>query len=494
MNQPERLTKPSVSHKRRALQAFLSVAVAGGMLLGTSAADACDYCDSVGCDSVGCDTVGCDSGACDSGACDSGACRPAGRRLSIPAPGKAIFKTLDAVAGGIEKVLGFDKCSSGLSCDSNCDDGCDAALMNDLMTSHQPTYVPHAPTPHTFPIPPAPAPLAPAPVVTAPPVVAAPPVYAAPPAPIMAQPRARMTEPMIVSPQSQPYQAIPSTTPREPYPQLESLPGQSDMAPIQDAPIDRLPSGDAMPNTTPRTTTPRTTTPRTTTPRTTTPRKTAPGIPVPDTNTNPPEQPKGGLFDNLDPFGDDSEVRLPKPYRSVKPSNFRLPKSQTSRSGVQLQAPQASSSRTLRHQSAAQQRSVAMMRHGNSTHASSRQVAQPHQHATHRYTANQHTTASQHKGYHSGNAKTVARHTSTRSSGTQRAATYHARQVSHQQSAQHKAAAQRAAAQRSSAHNHTSLQRQATQAKLKPVPQPRAINGQRHSVPNYSAYGHTTNR
>ena len=45
-----------------------------------------------------------------------------------------IYKTLDAVAGGIEKVFGLDK-RHHRGCDAgSCDNGCDAAAMHELMT------------------------------------------------------------------------------------------------------------------------------------------------------------------------------------------------------------------------------------------------------------------------------------------------------------------------------------------------------------------------
>ena len=74
-----------------------------------------------------CDCVGCDAGACDGmSACDSGGCQVAGP------PNGPIFHALEAVAGGIEKLMGFDKCPKTCGCDSMGCDSCDGAMMHEM--------------------------------------------------------------------------------------------------------------------------------------------------------------------------------------------------------------------------------------------------------------------------------------------------------------------------------------------------------------------------
>ena len=83
-------------------------------------ATACDYCDQ------GDGGIVCDSG-CDS--CDSGCngCSP----IFPGKPAGPVFKALDKIAGGVEKLFGLDKC--GAKGGTNCDDACDAAMIEDLM-------------------------------------------------------------------------------------------------------------------------------------------------------------------------------------------------------------------------------------------------------------------------------------------------------------------------------------------------------------------------
>ena len=489
MNRFARNAKPSASRKRRSLRALLSVVAASGILFSAQIAAACDYCESSY------------EGGCDS--CDAAGPGFVAPKLKMPSPGKAIFKTLDAVAGGIEKVMGFDKCSvGGGGCDASCDDGCDAALMNDLMMPMPPAYTPHTTSPHAYSVSPGPAPMMAAPRTVHPaPIVSAPRV---PAAPMGTQPRVHMSQPTIVSPYSEPYQTAPSTNAREQYNDFNSLPPESsNLAPIEDAPIERFPETETTPRMTqprmtqpritqpratqPRATQPRATQPRATQPRATQPRATQPRMPVPDKSPNPPSD-EGSLFDSLgeDPFGND-EVRLPSPYRAVHPSNYRLPKPQATQSGFQLRGPQASRTRQPNNLKPAQQRSVAMMRQANGRSVVQTQHA-AHQHAAHQHAAHQHATHNHtsHRQHASASRSTNFRSTNFRSTGTKRAAatrsssvSNQARQVSHQQAAKRRTA---------------TLQHQHGQPRLKPVPQPRVANGQRHATPHYSSYGHTTNR
>lgn len=67
------------------------------------------------------------------------------------------YRALDAVAGGIEKLLGLDKCGSN-SCDTrSCDDACDAMMMEELMLPSPPPTSLHSHSRH-IPTPPAPVP------------------------------------------------------------------------------------------------------------------------------------------------------------------------------------------------------------------------------------------------------------------------------------------------------------------------------------------------
>lgn len=152
--------------------------------------------------------VECPPDACDC-PCD---CGP---RVKWPKP---IYKALDAVAGGIEKVLGLDKIHCGPGCDAGCDevfcdDGCDAATLYELSQPSEPQYF-HQPQP-----------IAPAaPVHQAPRAVPAPPAYRShdlypsdSQAPRM---QMRMGEPSFSEPQPmhQPQTIAPPVHPQESLP------------------------------------------------------------------------------------------------------------------------------------------------------------------------------------------------------------------------------------------------------------------------------------
>ena len=75
-------------------------------------------------------------GACptsSSSSCDcSGGCSSPGADISRAVKKSCVYKALDLFAGGVEKLLGLDKC--GNDCDElTCDDGCDAAMIDELM-------------------------------------------------------------------------------------------------------------------------------------------------------------------------------------------------------------------------------------------------------------------------------------------------------------------------------------------------------------------------
>ena len=111
--------------RRLAVAAILGAAMTGpaGTLVGKAPAADCDGAISA-CDGFG----------------HADASRSPGPAFNGP-----IYKTLDAVAGGIEKVFGLDK-RHQRDCDArSCDDGCDAAMMQDLSMPVSRNGVMHAP-------------------------------------------------------------------------------------------------------------------------------------------------------------------------------------------------------------------------------------------------------------------------------------------------------------------------------------------------------------
>ncbi|TWT93216.1 hypothetical protein [Stieleria varia] len=269
----------SVSGRRNRIARFLmSLTVAGSVAVVGHWANAGAGCGCAtpepGCGVVsvdcGCEVGGCDCGVAAEPTCGCGVAACGGCKT----PHNPLYRTLDAVAGGIEKVLGFDKCKSGCNsgCDSNCDDACDAGYANELMN---PIYIPPS---HSH--------GAPSPIVESIPSV--PPLVTSPPT---------ITE--SVPMYSQPRSAAPRMAPRSITP-ADSAPGAT--APLQDP--TPIPQPEAAPE-----------------PGT----RIAP--PTPPETTPPADSKKGGFdFDSLDdPFGDD-EVRANQPYRRVHPiSHERLP-------------------------------------------------------------------------------------------------------------------------------------------------------------------------
>ncbi|NND96600.1 MAG: hypothetical protein HKN47_04645 [Pirellulaceae bacterium] len=511
-----------VPQVRRTSRALLGLAIASGMLLIHQTADACDACDS--------GVVSCDS------------CDPS---RSIGIPGNPIYRTLDAVAGRVEKLLAFDKCNTS-GCDvggcdiQGCDDACDAAMIHELMVPMPPTSVP-------------------APYVDAN-------EYGSPDssnhsgldAPVI------MSEPVIVSPQIQSHDAVPLRTEGQSFGDYNAMPyeaetgqgaldaAQANPATPDNAPIDRLPEVT---------------------------------IPTPDPSPNatPPasnDNNEGSIFDTLDdPFGDDARA-LPQPYRTIRPSNYRPSNQQRSNQQpsnyqrskspepLRLQAPALRSqtqtrraatkgiARAAGHRSASQQaqgnqrpvanqthvhtpahrvtslqpapqpknvmqqRSVSMMRHAvGQPHAAARLGSLPSQPIAAREAASgtqakqvshQHARVSPHPATHR-NPASVAKPALTKKTGTNRVGTSRAatsRAVA-SSSAVHRHGVNRASHTHGHTHQHArshqhfrSHQPNSAQPTptLRPVamPVPRAnarpATGQRHSNAAYSAYGHTTNR
>ncbi len=487
----KRRTSRARTNRKLIARVLLGLAATGGLVLSGQATNACDYCDSIGIDHAGCDGVSCDGNSCDSmgGGCNLG--------------GGTIFRALDAVAGGVEKLMGFDKCGQGAcGCDSlGCDGGCDSCAGGEMMMPMAPAQIGSSVSTHPY-VAPQPTPIYSAPrvphAVQAPAMAA--PRMAAPrmAAPRMAAPRAvapstqyRMSEPMIVSPQAQTHETM--------------------MPPSEPTVVESMDAGlETETLTTPRATAPRTTTPRATAPRipaerTTAPRATAPRetkpidrlpsipsepTPIPDpvpaaggglqTPAMPapkatPKQDGGSLFDTLDdPFGDDVRYTPRQPVK-MRPTNYR--KTQLSQP-IRLHAPQASNRASTRPhvQKAASQ---------------------------HRSSRGSHSVAS--RSASSGRVSTPLRTGSSfrnlnNSVSPQRKTT---RQVSHhhQASMYHHTTVRRTTPQLAPAPapRHSSLagsHAKQTHVHRVPAAKPRSgqTTGQRHSTAGYSGYGHTTNR
>ncbi|TWU26918.1 hypothetical protein Pla52o_07740 [Novipirellula galeiformis] len=202
-----------------------------------------------------------------------------------------IYRSLDAFAGGIEKMLGLDKCRTAGGCDDlGCDGGCDAAPSDTFLYGEHPIDAPYPSDEHES--------------------------YGAP-LPMSAaeigeprMPPQRMSEPRIITPHSPMQMSEPMirSTPPESRPRT----GRAGSLPVSPAPRQVESIG---PGVSPE----------------------QRGIPVPPADaprsapqeTRPaPAQPKtdgGSLFDSLsDPFSED-EVRV-RPFPKVRQTQYEVPK------------------------------------------------------------------------------------------------------------------------------------------------------------------------
>ncbi|OYP31122.1 hypothetical protein [Rhodopirellula sp. MGV] len=246
----------SWGHTRRWLRTLgLTVGFLGGLAMPTAMGDT--PCDSY--------QPSCDAGLCDcgmfatTGACDEAGCDGLPHRK----PHNPLFATLDAVAGGIEKTLGLDKCKTKCNCQhsvSGC--GCSHHTVEMLPS------VPVSPAPlsgRTLPLSNGgtlkplhqakPVPSTPSHEV-APSLPAVPKMQSTPPR-IIETPAE--TAPMPTAPPSLPKpQAVEPTTPAipeptpvpEPAPKPDPIPAPMDQAPVEQTPTtpDLFPSdADAMP-------------------------------------------------------------------------------------------------------------------------------------------------------------------------------------------------------------------------------------------------------
>ncbi|QDT09559.1 hypothetical protein [Planctomycetes bacterium K23_9] len=469
----------TTNRKRRLLgRIVLGLVAVAGMATQAQVSQACDYCDSVEVNCAACDGMSCDAMGCDGIGCDAigGGCKMVRG---------GVFRALDAVAGGVERLMGFDKCGQSscgcdsLSCDSmSCDGGCGSMMSGEMMMPMAPVEM--APTNthvHQHVHSPAPAYSAPLPPIATPRMAA--PRMAAP-----RHPQFRMSEPTIVSPHAAPHQSAPVQSDQMEFDNLESQ---------LDSSFEAAPSMSTPRTSTPRTSTPRTSTPRVTTPRST-PRASAPidrlptidRTPSPDPAPNAFEAPAvrpaapapktpapkndgGGLFDALDdPFGDDVRV-LPRSRPTIQPSNYR--KTQLSQP-IRLGAPQAS----VRTQTQQRTAKAALQHRSSRAPSLARSSSSAHRHvATSHRKAVPLRTGSSFRSY-------------SQASPPIRVAT---RQVSHQ-------------------HSRTAASSRRSNPQFSPAPAPRQFTapqqvkssdsvrrqttGQRHSSAGYSGYGHTTNR
>lgn len=258
-----------------------------------------------------CDCGSCDAGSiCDmssdmgSGGCDCGNCGSKSLMKDNP-----LFKSLDFVAGGIEKVLGLDRCGTAGCGHSTCDSGCGCA-SSEMESYHFAPEAPMAiPTPmHAEPLIPAPAPVMSSPRVTHPRLPSVPPIAVE-----QETIQPRMTEPRIVEPA-----VVPDPVFRDPEPQIQQAPAPSPLPqqtlpqvpapmPEPEAPEETsrmplptleeenaMPLGDDLFNTD--------------------------DVPVPAPKAREPE---GSIFDALDDPFSDEEVRLRRPYGSVRPTSLK---------------------------------------------------------------------------------------------------------------------------------------------------------------------------
>ncbi|TWU37223.1 hypothetical protein [Novipirellula artificiosorum] len=180
-----------------------------------------------------------------------------------------IYKTLDAFAGGIEKLLRLDQCPPPRGCcdESVCDGACDSAFPGDrMMAMPEPMWAQPMPSGTIYNESTPPAPVLSQPMESAP-------AYSAP----------RVTSPAVRSIESSPQPAR-QTTPRSPMHMTEPR--------IQSAPLQMVPMERAAPRTAPRV---------------------QPG----------PKREGGSLFDALsDPSSDGAQTWRPSP---VRPSGYTAP-------------------------------------------------------------------------------------------------------------------------------------------------------------------------
>jgi hypothetical protein len=209
-----------------------------------------------------------------------------------------VYKALDSVAGGIEKLFGLDKCGTN-ACDMMevpCDDGCDTIMMHEMPSSeviydephHGHSHHGHA---HSVPLPPM--------DIPSPPIRQSAPVYTGPMEEMRIKPTGpsqwhqpsselRMSEPRMVQPHSvAPRSTQPRSTQRHAVEAGQHL-GET---PLADPEVGEIQQPLLTPEPEPRS-----------------------DSPAPEVNK------EESLFDTLsNPFGDDARARLPRP---VRPSNY----------------------------------------------------------------------------------------------------------------------------------------------------------------------------
>ncbi|TWT83674.1 hypothetical protein CA13_51410 [Planctomycetes bacterium CA13] len=234
--------RSSIANRRLPLAtAGLRLAIAGVLSLAISSQSSILSASDCGCETCEMPFASMDDCSC---GCDvSAACPPKHNPL---------YRTLDAFAGGIEKLFGLDKCppAKGFCDESLCDGACDSAPIDIGMMSIPEPMMLDTPGPLYYePIPNSRA-MPPAPVLTAPPApMSSTPLYSAPRSsprsstPQTSMPRSpmHMTAPRIQTAPVIPVQPEPTVQPKpRPEPNIRSQPRIPEPQPKSDSLFDAL--------------------------------------------------------------------------------------------------------------------------------------------------------------------------------------------------------------------------------------------------------------
>ncbi|GAA5510623.1 hypothetical protein [Novipirellula caenicola] len=123
------------SRRSRTLKAVIRFAVAGTLAASLATPTVPAYASDCGCEATACDCGGIDLPMMGDCGCN------AGMKPACPPKHGPIFRSLDAFAGGIEKLLGLDKCRTG-GCDHA---SCDSAMGHMMpFEGHDIHVVPYA--------------------------------------------------------------------------------------------------------------------------------------------------------------------------------------------------------------------------------------------------------------------------------------------------------------------------------------------------------------
>lgn len=262
-----------------------------------------------------CDTYipSCDCGQCEIQApiCGCGKCGKSKLFRHNP-----LYRTLDTLAGGIEKVLGLDQCEGGSSCDDSCDSGNWMMSAQPMLLMAQPSMSAPIPVP-LVPAAPLKSPQTTPPQTTPPQLPTVPPLETEPNQPREFQPevlKPRISQPRIVAPKAEPARELePLRT--EPLRPLPSQPDPQPQAPIETTgPTPRMTAPRIVPGESPASPSEQATD----------------ALELPPAKSTPGAKPtpkkEGSLFDALDdlddPFSEDA-ARLSEPYQQIRPTGYR---------------------------------------------------------------------------------------------------------------------------------------------------------------------------